>query len=475
MKTKFNLLSKGVFALLAAIITHNFSFAQVKKDAKPNIILIYADDMGYGDLQSYGNTDARTPTIDGIGTEGVRFTQAYVTASICSPSRAGLITGKYQQSFGYEFQASSGPIGDPVYEKVRGVPETETTIAQFLKAQGYSTGVIGKWHLGFNDKFLPKNKGFDYFFGFNTNTSLLYKDTLNSYIVNKKIDAIHDKIAWTRNGLSAIKENDNVVDVEEYLTFRFADEASKFIEKNKEKPFFLYLPFNAPVAPLQVPASYYDKFGHIANFDKRAYIAALAALDDAVAKVLNTLKQNGLEENTIVFFISDNGGPTTRVANNSPLKGGKFGYYEGGIRIPYFIKWPGKIPAGTVYEKPVSTLDVFATIADAVNTPLPKDKQGVSLLPFLNSSNDKTPHEKLFWRYGAQKAARVGDWKLIKNGEKLSLYNIEKDKEEIHEISSQNKKKTKELLAELENWEKTLKAPLWPETSSSPNIQKTTQ
>lgn len=465
----------AVVLTAAVSLLHMAVFSQQKK---PNILLIYVDDMGYADLHSYGNKDARTPNIDGIGKAGVQFTQAYVTAPICSPSRAGILTGKYQQSFGYEFQATSGYSdgqvelqGDTSGATVRGIPASETTIAQFLKKEGYATGAIGKWHLGYDKQFLPNNKGFDYFFGFNTNTSLLYKDTLSPDIINRKID-FHDgkigndpvAVSWTRRGLSQIKQNETPVEVDDYLTFHFANEASHFIKRNKDQPFFLYLPFNSPVPPLQVPKSFYDKFPPQANDNKRAYLGLLNALDSAVGIVLKTLKDNHLDENTLVFFISDNGGAVTRVADNTPFKGGKFTQFEGGIRIPYLFKWPGKVPAGLVYDKPTSTLDVFATIADAVAAPLPTDKKGVSLLPYVNGIKKESPHDLLFWRNGFVKTVRKGDWKLQINTLQhyTFLYNIAKDKEEKKNLYESEKQKVEELTKELEEWERTLPPNLWP-------------
>lgn len=453
---------------------------------KPNIILIYSDDMGYADLSITGNKYIQTKNIDAIGKEGISFTQAYTTAPLCSPSRAGLLTGRYQQKFGFEYQSSTGAYPNkrsvknnngPGYTHIdvdtsdferRGVPVSELNLAEILKPNGYTTGVIGKWHLGFKKQFFPENRGFDYSFVFLGNTSLQYKDLDSKDFISKKVDERHDSLpltAWTREGINALRENGKITDVNDYLVWKFRDKAIDFINDNKDKSFFLYLPINAPVPPLQVPKSYYDRVTNVPDDNKRAYQAFLLAYDEAIGKVLNRVKELGLDKNTIIIFANDNGNSTTRPGDNSPFSGGKFITYEGGIRTPYLIKWPGHIKPGSVYDKVVSTLDILPTITAAAHVPLPAGKQtdGVDLLPYINGENTGTPHEVLYWKLGNYAAIRKGDWKLFIDTDKnlLELYDLGKDLGEKNDLAKQFPGKVAELKSAYDTWHKALPAPLW--------------
>lgn len=418
--------------------------------SRPNVVLIYADDMGYGDLSAFGNTYIQTRNLDALALDGVKFTSAYTTAPLCSPSRAGLLTGRYQQKFGFELQVSSGAHPEKRVERQsdgsfvavdkdtsdfdrRGIPVSEQNIAEIFKPQGYKTAVIGKWHLGHRPQFQPQNRGFDYSFVFYGNTSLQFRDVDRPDIVNRKVDE-HDALpdtAWTRAGLNALRENGKVVDVDGYLLWKFRDEAINFIEQNKAQPFFLYLPFNAPVPPLQVPRSYYDQLGHIKDENVRAYQAVLLAYDEALGKIFERLKSLGLDDNTIVIFSSDNGNAVTRPGNNGPFSGGKFNTREGGIRTPYLIKWPGRLKAGQVYDQPVSTLDILPTISAAAHIALPETKQadGVNLLPYLDNAAKGPPHDVLYWKLGKFAAIRKGQWKLfIDTGNDIAtLHDLDSD------------------------------------------------
>ncbi len=456
-------------------------------DKKPNIIVILADDLGSHDLSIYGNEEIPTPHIDAIGKEGVTFLQGYSTAPICSPSRSALITGRYQQRFGAEYLAS-GSYGNynftpqqlsapgSIYEKdgafdstfVQGLPTSEITLAEFLKGAGYATGIIGKWHMGQEEPLLPESRGFDYHYGFYAGATL-YNDTLSPNFVHATLPWVPSDIAsWHRKGGRAIYRSKEVIEEKEYLTSKLALEATQFIEQHKENPFFLYLPFNAPHTPLQAPKSYYDKFPEVKDHPKRVYYAMIAALDDAVGQVTSKLKELGLDDNTLIVFVSDNGGATyTRVANNDPLRSGKLSQFEGGIRVPYLIRYTGKIPAGGKYELPVSTLDIFSTVAAATGTPLPTEKEydGVNLIPYLTGENKEAPHETLFWRNGYVKAARKGNWKLQintgYNGNKIYLFDLANDPSETTNLASQNPEKLAELKQALEDWEKKTREPLW--------------
>lgn len=469
------------------------SSARLSPQARPNVIVILADDMGNGDLSSYGNTLIETKNIDSIGAEGVKFTSGYVSAPLCSPSRAGLITGRYQQRFGFEQQVSSGafpelrPVrdedgkltplqGDAEFMR-RGVPTSERTLGETFKAAGYTTGVIGKWHLGHASQFLPMNRGFDYSNVFYGNTSLQSLDVSSPDYLSFKVD-FHDEAeltAWTRAGLNGIRENGKPVEVNQYLLEYFRDRAVDFIEQNKNKPFMLYLPMNAPVPPLQIPIGYFEKLRPtIPNIHERAYNALLLAQDQAVGAVLAKLKETGLDKNTIVVFLSDNGEALSRPGSNAPYTAGKYSTHEGGIRIPFMMKWPGRILAGTVYDKPVISLDILPTVAAAakVSTAGSQPLDGVNLLPFVETQEAGTPHEALFWKLGQESAVRMGKWKLWLNTKKgdAALYDIDQDVAEKSDLSAQYPEIKADLLARYDRWNKTLPPRGW--TNISPVFGK---
>lgn len=451
---------------------------------KPNIVVILADDLGWSDISAYGGTFVNTPHIDAIGKEGVKFTQAYASASICSPSRSGLMTGRYQQRFGHEFQIHE-VVKDPASVKAvpgghvyayqpenydgvthQGLPVSEITLAQQLKQSDYTTGVIGKWHLGFLPEFYPEARGFDHHFAFLGGGSVYSLDTAETNVVTKALSWENKKPVLERSEYRAIRENGNPVEVQEYLTDRLAAEAVNFIENNKNAPFFLYTSFNAPHTPVQAPRAYYDKLTHIKDPNKRAYYAMIAALDDAVGKITTKLKESGLEENTLIFFLSDNGGASyTGLTDNRPLRGGKITEFEGGIRVPFLLQWKGKLPAGKILDAPVSLLDVFTTASAAASTPLPEDRKydGVDLAPYISGDTTTLPHDKLFWRHGYQKAVRKSNWKLLVNEQSgdVNLYDLSVDGSEKNNIASSHPEKVKELKEDLAQWESGLVQPLW--------------
>lgn len=460
--------------------------------AKPNVIILLADDLGKYDISLYGGKAAPTPTIDSLAAEGVTFTDGYVSAPICSPSRAGLLTGRYQQRFGHELQPGDRyPKNNLEYLAVKyfmntndwhpnpkinypsaksiasqGLPQSEITFADLAKKQGYATGIIGKWHLGHTKGFTPLERGFDYHYGFYQAFSLFAHED-NPDIINHHHSDFTDKMIWGngRVGTGRIRRDTTIIDEKAFLTEKFAEEATAFIDKNKKKPFLLYVPFNAPHTPFQVRKKYYDRFAHIKDENKRVYYAMISALDDAIAQILKKVKDEGLEENTLIVFASDNGGATyTHATTNAPLKGGKFSHFEGGINVPFALRWKGKVKAHTVYNQPIITLDIFTTIASAIGAKLPSDRtyDGVDLVNKVNKNEEA--HASLFWRSGDAKAIRKGDWKLVISGknQQLWLYNLQQDKAENRDVAAQNPAKVKELSIALENWEKGLKKPLWP-------------
>ncbi len=465
-----------------------------RTEEPPNILIITADDLGLTDISLYGSRQVDTPHMDAIGTDGVIFTDAYCTSPICSPSRASMLTGRYQQRYGFELQPQNRyprnrleyyvfkffidtgnwvlvePPEVPKKKDVekQGLPPSEITLAELLGAGGYETGIIGKWHLGFNDPFIPNNRGFDYQYGFYEAFSL-YAPVDHPDIVNYRHDYFANKHIWKqeRSGPCAVRRNHEVVEEEEYLTTRIAEEAVEYLSNHQNDRFFLYVPFSAPHTPFQAPEEYVDMFSHVEDENKRVYYAMIKALDDGVGMIMQALEELGLEENTIVMFASDNGGASyTGATENEPLKGGKFTNFEGGLSVPYMIRWKGVLPEGELYEHPVSLLDFFATSAELAGVQLPDDREydGVNLVPYVTGEKDEKPHGALFWRAGFNKAVRKGPWKLIidEQADRTLLYDLEADRVEQNNVAEDHPDVVRELKKALREWEKGLTGPLWP-------------
>jgi arylsulfatase A-like enzyme len=463
---------------------------------RPNIVLILADDLGKMDVSLYGGKNMQTPNIDAIGKNGVTFTEGYITSPICSPSRAGMLTGRYQQRFGYEYQPHDRyPKNEleyfvyqnfldtkdwrltheksfPKFEEIvkQGLPLTEFTLSELLQKQGYATGIVGKWHLGVEEHCWPNKRGFDYQYGFYEAYSLYQPDTSDANTLNQHHKDFSDKWIWGkgRTGNCAIRCNNVVVEDSVYLTERLANQAVEFIDQHAEgDPFFLYVPFSAPHTPFQVTREYYDRFPHVKDRNKRIYYGMIAALDDAVGRITAELKEKGLEENTMIWFLSDNGGATyTMATDNAPLKGGKFTNFEGGLNVPFMLQWKGKIPSATYFSNPIISLDIFQTCADVANVSLPNDRtyDGVNLLPYVLKQKGNAPHEALFWRSHYTWAVRQGPWKLIvdeMSGHHV-LYDLVVDKNEQHNLYLQSSEIVKMLEARYQGWEKQTIPPLWP-------------
>jgi len=443
-------------------------------DRQPNVVVLFADDLGYGELSCQGNPEIPTPHIDSIAKNGVRFTSGYVAGPNCSPSRAGLLTGRTPTRFGYEFNPTGALNEEPGF----GLPANEITIAETLQDVGYTTGLIGKWHQGGTAKYHPFRHGFDEFFGFtheghyfvpppyNGVTTLLRRKTLPGGVVGRWIGKknLHYH-TWPRNepdydaNNPIVRGGQPVVETE-YLTDALTREAVDFIDRHDDKPFFLYLAYNAVHSPLQGADAYMKKFAHIEDIHRRIFAAMLANMDDSVGAVLKQLRKSGLEENTMVFFLSDNGGPTKELtSSNLPLRGSKGQMYEGAIRVPFMMQWKDKIPAGQIYDKPVSSFDIFGTAtANCAGAIKPKQVEGVDLIPFLTGKNDGTPHETLYWRQGGKTAIRHGDWKLVRMGKRLTagqsrweLYDLSKDIAEENNLSAAHPDRLAELI---KIWEK---------------------
>jgi arylsulfatase A-like enzyme len=408
---------------------------------KPNIVVILADDLGYAELGAQGCADIPTPHIDSLARNGVRFTQGYVTCGICAPTRAGLLTGRYQQRFGFETNPGPETYADDKF----GLPREETTLAERLKGFGYAAGMVGKWHLGYKAELQPPRRGFDEFFGFLSGADNYLPGGRRKNTILRGTEAVEEK---------------------EYLTDAFGREAAAFIERRKDVPFFLYLAFNAVHSPLEATEKLLARFPDIKDSKRRTYAAMTAAMDDAVGRVLETLRRLELEEHTLVFFLSDNGGPTAQTtSSNKPLRGFKVDLYEGGVRIPFMAQWKGRLMAGKVYEHPVVSLDIHATAVAAAGETISPDWKldGVDLVPFLTGENPGKPHETLYWRFHNKSAIRRGDWKLVvgESGPGPELFNLAEDAGESKDLSAAHPDKVKELQAAWQEWNAQLQAAKW--------------
>ena len=408
-------------------------------EKKPNVIVILSDDHGYGSIGCQGFKEVSTPNMDSIAKNGVRCTDGYVTCPVCSPTRAGLMTGRYQQRFGHE----DNPGPPTVCAANFGLPESEKTMGDYMKAQGYVTGVIGKWHLGHRPECHPQKRGFDEFFGFLTGAHSYTKAGVGT--------------------LEPIYRGTKEVDEKEYLTDAFAREAVSFIECHKEKPFFLYIPFNAVHVPFEMPERYKDSYSEITFPNRRIYAGMLKALDDAVGRILAAVRNAGAEENTLIFFLGDNGGYRLGGESlNTPLNGFKGDTFEGGVRVPFMVQWKGKLPAGKVYDKPVVSLDILPTAVALAGGKVAANVEGVNLLPYLKGDESKSLHDRLFWRWCQKSGARVGDWKLVRNGDGTEkLFNLADDISEKNDLASTNPEKLKELQAAYQEWDSKNIPPKW--------------
>ncbi len=414
---------------------------------RPNIIVILADDMGHGDCGINGCKDIPTPHIESLAKHGVRCRQGYISAPQCSPTRAGLMTGRYQQRFGHEHNAA---------HEGSALPLSETTLAVRLRAAGYVTGLVGKWHLGLDDLHHPQIRGFTEFFGF--------LGGANPYLPKGK-----GVVPRVLRGKQDAQEK-------EFLTEAFAREAVSFIERHQKAPFFLYLAFNAPHGPLEAASKYLKRFEHIKDETRRTYAAMVSAMDDAIGQVLAKLRETGLEENTLIVFLSDNGGPTdVNGSSNWPFRGVKGELREGGIRTPFLLQWKARLPAGRVYDHPVISLDIAPTALAAGHAPIPPEARfdGVNLLPYLTGQNPAPPHDTLYWRFSFPPnqpdrwkwAIRQGDWKLftdidanrkksaqdVRNGN-LKLVNLAEDITESKDLSQQHPEKVEALHEAWKKW-----------------------
>jgi arylsulfatase A-like enzyme len=415
------------------------------KPVKPNILVILSDDHGYADVGFQGCKDIPTPNLDRLASEGLRCTSGYVSHPYCSPSRAGLLTGRYQARFRWEHNPPDRPN-----DHKEGVPVTEKFLPEFLEKAGYATGWIGKWHLGCATEFLPENRGFQETFGF--------------------LSGQHHYLDWKPNpkkggAVGPIMQNGKAVDLKEHLTLAFGHKAAGFIARHRSEPWFLYLAFNAPHSPNEPTPERFARFRNIADPMRRAYAAQVSLLDDAIGEVLAALRKTGQDRRTLVFFFSDNGSPFGDGNGgskpcgglNTPLRDGKHSVYEGGVRVPFVVSWPGRLPAGKDYAQPVSSLDVFATALACAGVPMPADRvyDGVDLVPYLSGQKSGTPHNRLFWRLNErhQAAARVDVMKIVRDNKKPDqLFDLSADIGESTNLAKTNVASARELNEALDAW-----------------------
>lgn len=397
-------MKRWIVALAACFVglaTTGFSQPGVRP-RPPNVIVILTDDLGYGDLGVYGGKVIPTPHIDALAASGVRFTDAYATAAVCAPSRAGLITGRHQARYGFEFN----PVGR---DEQAGAPVSEASIAQVMKSAGYATAMVGKWHIGQAGGFHPLDRGFDSFFGFLGGAASYFKDPAESGL---QADTGADG-AMTRTRFPIVRGRE-VVEQGGYLTDVFTDEAVGFIRAHRRQPFFLYLAYNAPHTPLQAPKAYTDRFAHITSPHQRLYAAMVASLDDNVGRLRQALAEEGLERDTVIFFLSDNGCPNyvRGACSNAPLSGYKAFPWEGGVRVPFMVSAPGRIVPGLVSSRPISTLDILPTAARLAGVKAPSGVEGRDIASAL-APTAGIVERPLFWRMGPNHAVREGRWKLL--------------------------------------------------------------
>jgi len=457
----------------------------------PNLVLLVADDLGVMDLTVHGGQNP-TPEITALARRGVVMETAYAVSPICSPSRAGLLTGRYPQRFGFSLITHTRYARDPLSrlgaelfltgdgwelaprqplpgraEVARqGLPSGEPTLAEILGGAGYRTAMAGKWHLGLSPEQDPRQRGFEHFYGFLEAYSL-YADPRAEEIVNLRLDHFADRHQWRteRQGPSAIQRDGVILDERRYLTDAIAEELVADIQLYKDEPFFLYGAFNAPHTPYQAPVDSLDP----AQPDpgRRVYEAMVRGLDQAVGRVVDALEVAGVADNTLILLTSDNGAAAyTHVASNLPYDGGKLTHLEGGIRVPMIAVWPGHLPAGQRYAPPVSLLDVLPTLCAAGGVALQADRpiDGVDLAPYLRGERAGVPHEDLYWSALGSRAIRAGDYKLILDSvtRQVALYDLATDPYERQDLAPTQPERVERMRAQLAAWEAQMPPAAWP-------------
>jgi arylsulfatase B len=436
------------------------------EDHRPNIVILLADDLGSGELLRTDRLRVPTPAIDGLAASGIRMTNGYVTASYCSPSRAGLMTGRYQTRFGHEFN----PTGKANLDPRAALPGDESTIANRLADAGYQTALLGKWHLGDAPQRHPLDRGFGEFYGFLHEGHFYVPgppwEETTSFLRRRGLDepVVEGTTTWSSHAPinePPYDENNPVLrgrtPIEEatYFTDALTRESLRFLDEQGEKPFLLMVSYSAVHSPMQAPNASVDAFADIADPQRRVFAAMLMHLDKSVGAILDKLEERKLRDNTLVIFISDNGGPTRELtSSNEPYRGGKGDVYEGGIRVPFIVSWPGTLPSGHDYHHPIIATDTLPTaLAAAESGQADPSLDGVNLLPYLQGKREGVPHETLYWRMGDRQALRQGDWKIVRHtrSEKEAgwqLYNLAEDIGESSDLAAKQSEIVERLAKE---------------------------
>ncbi len=432
-------------ALLIGCVATATAHAQAVRGARPNVVLIISDDLGWADLSSYGATDIRTPNLDRLAREGLRLTDFYANGTTCSPTRAGLISGRYQQRYGIE-----APLPNAVRAGDRGLPATGRSLPQLLKNHGYATGLVGKWHLGYADDKSPNAHGFDYFFGL--------KSGYHDYYTHE--DGGGEPDLW---------ENDKRIEQPGYTTDLVTERAARFIDAHKNEPFFLDVSYTAPHWPYQVPGKPSvapDNARHVmpqdpATSTRSDYVAMVEHLDARIGELLAVIERAGIVENTIVIFTNDNGGEW--LSSSAPLFGRKWTGFEGGIRVPAIVRWPNRIPAGSVSDQVGITMDLTASILSVTGATVPADAflEGIDLFPIWEGRAPEL-ERTVYWRAGSgpakQAAVRHGDWKLVVDGTHTYVFNLRTDLSERNDLARSRADVAQQLHPLLTSWEASVDA-----------------
>ena len=439
--------------LYIAIILNLFSCG-TSNNKPPNVIVIISDDQGYADVGFHGSNEIFTPNIDRIAKNGVVFSEGYVSYAVCSPSRAGLITGRYQNRFGYSRNILLAPN-----DSLMGLPLSEQTLPDVLNNLDYKTKAIGKWHLGAHKSLVPEKRGFDEFFGFLIGGHRYFPEDLT---LNDLTEARRQMDGY----ITKLYDNGKRINTKKYLTEELSDNAVKFIEDNSDNPFFLYLSYNAPHTPLQATTKDLERNKHIDIEKRQTYAAMVSSMDDGIGLILDKLEQKNIFENTIVFFFSDNGGVEWyNYSDNGPLRGIKGDFFEGGIRVPFTMQWPNKIKPGTIYDKPIIALDIFATVASAAKAEkyIKNEIDGVNLIPYLSGNKSGSPHEYLYWKNPDKDIDVIRDdrykYLRIKNDE--FIFDLKNDISEESNIVDLSKPIYDRLKSQFKLWEKDMIDPVF--------------
>jgi arylsulfatase A-like enzyme len=447
-------LAHAVLALFALSLTGPLLAAEKKT---PNVVIIMADELGYGDVSTSGSTSIPTPNITRIAAGGVFCTSAYIPHMVGSAARAGLLTGRYPNRFGIERSVAWRPQ-DPTV----GLPATEKTLAEALRPLGYKSGLIGKWHLGAHDNFHPLNRGFDEFYGFLGGGHRSFPEDLTLRHTHEARFEPDSYVTWIMRGMEPVRS-------QRYLTDDLTLEAIEFVRAQAKNPFFLFLSYSAPRPPLQAPEADVAAFSHIKEEKRRTYAAMITVMDRGIGQLLDFIDYLDIADDTIIFFLSSTGGDTlTSGAYNGEVKGKRGEPYEGGIRVPFIVRWPAKLPGGKTYSEPLSTLDIFATVAAA--TALPKDSahplDGIDLLPYLSEAKPEAPNRKLFLKHydSGVHLVREGSFKLVqpKSDAAPLLFHLGRDPGEKTNIAAQNETLVRSLQESFKEWDAQMIAPTVP-------------